>query len=75
MQSSYSNKFNMFVLCFLLIYIIVALNNWRVFYNYTSLIITLIIDIYLNDETKVVINNNKIKNDKIDFDNKLKDFI
>ncbi len=75
MQSSYFNKFDKFVLCFLLIYIIVALNSWRVFYNYTSSIITLIIDIYLNDETKVVTNNNKIKSDKIDFDNKLKDFI
>jgi len=30
---------------------------------------------YLDNETKVVINNNKIKNNKIDFDNKLKFFI
>jgi len=45
------------------------------FYNYTSSITTLIIDIYLNNKIKVVINNNKIKNDKIDFDNKLKNFI
>jgi len=30
---------------------------------------------YLDNETKVVINNNKIKNNKIDFDNKLTFFI
>jgi hypothetical protein len=30
---------------------------------------------YLDNETKIVINNNKIKNNKIDFDNKLKIFI
>jgi len=46
-----------------------------VFYNYTNSITTLIVDMYLNNEIKVVISNNKIKNDKIDFDNKLKDFI
>ncbi len=33
------------------------------------------IDMYLDDKTKIVINNNKIKNNKIDFDNKLKDLI
>jgi len=31
--------------------------------------------IYLDDKTKVVINDNKIKNDKTNFDNKLKNFI
>jgi len=30
---------------------------------------------YLDNKTKIVISNNKIKNDKIDFDNKLKNFI
>jgi len=30
---------------------------------------------YLDDKIKVVINNNKIKNYKTNFDNKLKDFI
>jgi len=30
---------------------------------------------YLDNKTKVVISNNKIKNNKIDFDNKLKNFI
>jgi hypothetical protein len=30
---------------------------------------------YLDDKTKIVISDNKIKNDEIDFDNKLKDFI
>jgi len=36
---------------------------------------TLITNVYLNDKIKIVINNNKIKNNKIDFDIKLKDFI
>jgi len=30
---------------------------------------------YLDDKTKVVINNNKIKNDKANFNNKLENFI
>jgi len=30
---------------------------------------------YLDNKTKVVISNNKINNNKIDFDNKLKNFI
>ncbi len=30
---------------------------------------------YLDNKTKVVINDNKIKNNKTNFDNKLKDFI
>ena len=45
------------------------------FYNYTSLITTLITNVYLDNKTKIVISNNKIKNDKINFNNKLKDFI
>ncbi len=36
---------------------------------------TLIIDVYLDDEAKVVISDDKMKNNKIDFDNELKDFI
>jgi len=31
--------------------------------------------VYLDDKTKVVISDNKIKNDKINFDNELKNFI
>jgi len=46
-----------------------------VFYNYTSSITTLIIDVYLDDETKVVISDNKIKNDETNFNNKLENFI
>jgi hypothetical protein len=30
---------------------------------------------YLDNKTKIVINNNKIKNNKTNLDNKLKDFI
>ncbi len=45
------------------------------FYNYISLITILIIDIYLDNRIKVVISDNKIKNNKTNFDNKLKDFI
>ena len=45
------------------------------FYNYTSSITTLIINVYLDDKIKVVISDNKIKNDKTNFDNKLKNFI
>ncbi len=30
---------------------------------------------YLDDKIKVVINNNKIKNNETNFDNKLKNFI
>ena len=30
---------------------------------------------YLDDKTKVVINNNKIKNDEANFNNKLENFI
>jgi len=46
-----------------------------VIYKYTSSITTLIIDVYLDDETKVVISNDKIKNNKTNFDKELKDFI
>jgi len=75
MQSNYFSKFDKLILCSLLIYIVVVLNSWRVFYNYISSITILMIDMYLDDKTKIVINNNKIKNNKIDFDNKLKDLI
>jgi len=33
------------------------------------------IDIYLDDETKVVISDDKMKNDEASFDNKLENFI
>jgi len=36
---------------------------------------TLMIDVYLDDETKVVISNNKMKNNEANFGNELKDFI
>ncbi len=32
-------------------------------------------NVYLDDKTKVVISDNKMKNNKLNFDNKLKDFI
>jgi len=32
-------------------------------------------NVYLDDATKVVISDNKMKNDKVDFNNELKDFI
>ncbi len=37
--------------------------------------ITLMINVYLDDKTKVVISDNKMKNDETNFDNELKDFI
>jgi len=40
-----------------------------------SSITTLMIDVYLDDEAKVVISDNKMKNDETNFDNKLEDFI
>ncbi len=36
---------------------------------------TLITRVYLDNKTKVVISNNKIKNNETNFDNKLKNFI
>jgi hypothetical protein len=33
------------------------------------------INVYLDDETKVVISNNKMKNNKTNFNNELKNFI
>jgi len=45
------------------------------FYNYTSSMTTLITNVYLDDKTKVVISDNKIKNNETNFDNELKDFI
>jgi len=33
------------------------------------------INVYLNHETKVVISNNKMKNNKTNFNNELKNFI
>jgi len=33
------------------------------------------IDVYLDDKIKVVISDNKMKNDKTNFNNELKDFI
>ncbi len=32
-------------------------------------------NVYLDNETKIVINDNKIKNNELNFDNKLEDFI
>jgi len=40
-----------------------------------SSITTLITSVYLDDQTKVVISDNKMKNDEANFDNELEDFI
>jgi len=46
-----------------------------VFYNYTSSMTTLIANVYLDDEAKIVISDDKIENNETNFNNELEDFI